>query len=186
MKLEEILEKIKGVNALLCEKDKEALYRYAGYVPENGVIVDIGTAAGSSAFIMALASKDSVKVYTVDPMRNQNFLDDRTRLELDDKIVYFEGTSAFSYIDWQRPIDLLFIDGVHSYQGVKDDFETFGTKVKPGGIVIFHDIFLYDNTIGAYVEDIVKEGLLKKIEIVDDTFSERRVGMFIGEKPYEA
>jgi predicted O-methyltransferase YrrM len=37
-------------------------------------------------------------------------------------------------------IDVLFIDGDHSYQGAKTDFEMYSPLVRPGGIVAFHDI----------------------------------------------
>jgi predicted O-methyltransferase YrrM len=36
--------------------------------------------------------------------------------------------------------DLLFIDGDHSYEGVKADFEMYAPLVRPGGVVAFHDI----------------------------------------------
>jgi hypothetical protein len=36
--------------------------------------------------------------------------------------------------------DFLFIDGDHSYAGVKRDFEMYSPLVKPGGWVGFHDI----------------------------------------------
>jgi len=37
-------------------------------------------------------------------------------------------------------IDVLFIDGDHSYQGVKADFENYSPMVRKGGLIIFHDI----------------------------------------------
>lgn len=37
-------------------------------------------------------------------------------------------------------LDFLFIDGDHSYQGVKADYEMYSPLVRPGGIVAFHDI----------------------------------------------
>lgn len=37
-------------------------------------------------------------------------------------------------------LDFLFIDGDHSYEGVKQDFEFYSKFVKPGGIIAFHDI----------------------------------------------
>jgi cephalosporin hydroxylase len=43
-----------------------------------------------------------------------------------------------------EPVDFLFIDGDHTYEGVKRDFELFAPLVGPGGVVAFHDI-LPDN-----------------------------------------
>lgn len=39
-----------------------------------------------------------------------------------------------------EPIDFLFIDGDHSYEGASRDFELYGPMVRPGGLVMFHDI----------------------------------------------
>lgn len=37
-------------------------------------------------------------------------------------------------------IDMLFIDGDHTYEGVKQDFQMFSPFVSSGGLVVFHDI----------------------------------------------
>lgn len=39
-----------------------------------------------------------------------------------------------------RKLDFLFIDGDHSYLGVKNDWETYSPLVRPQGIVALHDI----------------------------------------------
>ncbi len=39
-----------------------------------------------------------------------------------------------------RKIDFLFIDGDHSYEGVKKDFNIYREFVRDGGIIAFHDI----------------------------------------------
>ena len=39
-----------------------------------------------------------------------------------------------------HPLDLLFIDGDHSYEGVKSDFANYSTLVRPGGLIVLHDI----------------------------------------------
>lgn len=40
----------------------------------------------------------------------------------------------------ENMFDLLFIDGDHSYEGVKEDFEMYSPLVKSGGYIVFHDI----------------------------------------------
>jgi predicted O-methyltransferase YrrM len=37
-------------------------------------------------------------------------------------------------------VDFLFIDGDHTYEGVRADFEMYSVLVRPGGMLIFHDI----------------------------------------------
>lgn len=39
-----------------------------------------------------------------------------------------------------RALDLLFIDGDHSYEGVAADFQLYSPLVRKGGIIVFHDI----------------------------------------------
>jgi predicted O-methyltransferase YrrM len=39
-----------------------------------------------------------------------------------------------------QPVDFVFIDGDHSYDGVRNDFELYGALVRKGGVVAFHDI----------------------------------------------
>jgi len=37
-------------------------------------------------------------------------------------------------------LDFLFIDGDHTYQGVRKDFEMYSALVREGGMIAFHDI----------------------------------------------
>jgi predicted O-methyltransferase YrrM len=39
-----------------------------------------------------------------------------------------------------QPVDFLFIDGDHTYAGVKRDFELYSGLVRPGGLIALHDI----------------------------------------------
>ena len=39
-----------------------------------------------------------------------------------------------------RPLDVLFIDGDHSYDGVRDDYLLYRGLVAAGGLIAFHDI----------------------------------------------
>lgn len=44
-----------------------------------------------------------------------------------------------------RAVDVLFIDGDHTYEGVLADFEMYMPLVRPGGLVCFHDICHHPN-----------------------------------------
>ena len=44
-----------------------------------------------------------------------------------------------------QKIDVAFIDGEHSYLGVKKDYDMYKEFVRPGGIMVFHDIVPHSN-----------------------------------------
>ena len=52
------------------------------------------------------------------------------RMTFDQAVPYFSDGS----------IDVLHIDGHHSYESVRSDFESWIPKVRPGGIILLHDI----------------------------------------------
>src|SRR5713101_6747119 len=42
-----------------------------------------------------------------------------------------------------RQLDLLFVDGDHTYAGVRSDFELYTPFVRKGGVVAFHDVVIH-------------------------------------------
>lgn len=118
------------------------------------VVVEIGSARGKSTCSLALGCKENGKgkVYAIDPHLpnpwaelgtsgdNEQFL--RGRLKeygLEDYCEVIRDTSVNAAKSWKRPIDLIFIDGSHSYEGVKLDFELFQPFFTENTLVMFHD-----------------------------------------------
>ena len=134
------------------------------------VVVEIGSARGKSACAMALACSQNGrgKVFAIDPHTNNawthegnendngNFMKDRLRdYQLE---VYCEmvcTTSDQAARDWNRQIDILFIDGDHTFEGVSRDFELFQPWLTANSVVVFHDsLWEHEKSKVGFREDI--------------------------------
>ena len=62
-----------------------------------------------------------------------------------------------------NPIDVLHIDADHSYEGVKRDFDIWSMHVRPGGVVLFHDIESFPDDVGRFFH---KDLIGKKLHTV--------------------
>lgn len=109
-------------------------------------ILEIGTGWGeSAAFFSAL--KPEWKIYSIDGFGlygdgriysewDHNAVK-KISLGLPPNVIQILGDS--SKIPWELPIDLLFIDGDHSFEGCYSDFKQFHNWVREGGLICFDD-----------------------------------------------
>ena len=117
------------------------------------VCVEIGSVRGKSACYVGLALEENGKgkLYAIDPHTKTEWNDSNSvetyevmrqnlgSLGLLDRVEIVWKTSGQAALSWNMPIDLIFIDGDHSYEGVKRDWELFTPHLAPFGVVVFHD-----------------------------------------------
>lgn len=118
-------------------------------------LMEIGTANGGTLFLLAKAAAPNAHIISVDMPGGwfgggyprfkarlfKAFTHASQRLDLirADSHVSSTVDSVRQLLSGQ-PLDFLLIDGDHTYEGVKQDFETYSPLVRPGGLVAFHDI----------------------------------------------
>jgi predicted O-methyltransferase YrrM len=109
-------------------------------------VCEIGTAMGGTTFLLGQTLPEVERLIGVDLyVRRKERL--RFLSRPSQQLTFFDGSSyAPETVDrvraelGSRKLDLLFIDGDHSFEGVARDFESYRHMVRDGGIVVFHDI----------------------------------------------
>lgn len=119
-------------------------------LPEGFRACEIGSYLGAStSFIAAAASLKNGVVHCVDVWDNramgiEQALDTfnefvKNTKDFSKHILVHRGESHLISCEVPDHLDLLFIDGDHSYLGVKKDLEHYVKKLRPGGILLLHD-----------------------------------------------
>lgn len=149
----------------LFEDEVTALKDLARSLPDNPFVVNIGAGAGTSGLAF-MESREDLTLITVDitsedsPFGSlyaeksvfvQAGIPDGRYIQVcaDSK---FLGISWLKSSDWHRergfignghwakyPVDLVFVDGDHSYRGAKGDILAWLPNIKEGGIMAVHD-----------------------------------------------
>jgi predicted O-methyltransferase YrrM len=132
-------------------------------------VLEIGSYLGASACCFGLGMKDSPSdkmLFCVDTWNN----DSMTEGNWDTYSDFVENTQEFdSYVIPVRGfstevvnevasrtsyLDLLFIDGDHTYAGVKADWEAYKSFLQPSSIVILHDSAWAEGVMRVIEEDV--------------------------------
>lgn len=123
-------------------------------------ILEIGTALGFSATCMSKAINDSnirANIVTIDIISGDNKIywnciadhdGPKTRYELLsvwkkelNNIIFLTGPSFFTLRKFkERRINFAYIDGMHDYKNVKNEFEFISSKQETGDIIILDDV----------------------------------------------
>jgi predicted O-methyltransferase YrrM len=129
--------------------DEAALLFRLARDAHDGPFVEIGRFKGGSTVVTASALPDGVELWSYDlhvalrPDMPGSELDDELRGALErfgvaEKVHLVVADSRTVDPPSDR-IEVLFVDGDHSYEGAKADHERWSQWVRPGGHLLFHD-----------------------------------------------
>jgi predicted O-methyltransferase YrrM len=152
-------------------------------LPPNPLVINIGAGAGTSG-VAFMESRSDLSLITIDitdlsspfgcleaerqELAKVGLLNERTRQIHGDSV-----TVGLNYED--APVDMVFIDGDHSYDGCCGDIWAWFPHIKAGGIIAVHDYKKGDipfNADGPHpvawpgVDNAVDEWLLSNFTVV--------------------
>lgn len=122
------------------------LDKIAALAPKR--VCEIGTSAGGTLYLLTRVSHPQALVISIDVVIPPNAEAARNRMVLSgQRLVSIRGDShaeatlrRVETLLAGEKLDVLFIDGDHSYEAVRGDFERYAPLVRRGGLIALHDI----------------------------------------------
>lgn len=176
--LRQHLPLLNTIEGFLSSPEARALFEYASVLPQNSSILEIGCFKGKSTYCLGQGLKSgkimiidpfdgsgdaaSVDVYTIGAGKISlfdEFMEAMNKTGLVEKLNIYKGLSS-QFVGKFSAIDLLFIDGDHSIEWCRHDFENYAGLLKKGGLLLFHD---YDESRKELGPTFVVENLVKPL-----------------------
>jgi len=191
------IKAFKGIDGWLTNNEAWGLYTIAQKLPANAIAVEIGSWQGKSTYCIAKGLRNG-KIFAIDPFNagsgvgdegnikiyqerkanrdlQSSFLNNMKTLGVSEKIIIKKGFSNEFYADFDQ-INFLFIDGDHSIEGCKSDYDNYAPKVIKGGFIAFHDYYEENHDLGP---TYVIEKVISKNEF---SFFARYDSLWVGQK----
>ncbi len=184
---DELFRHAEDVKKYLHKDEMYFLYETVFHMPDNSIILEIGSFKGGSAVIMGMAIRDSKKIsqiFAVDPFLGSSEYgsDVDTSSEFDaainnhnvaQYITIISKASEIAFDEWEfgRRIDFLWVDGGHEYEFVSKDIQLWNSYLNVGGKIALHDsegIFMFGLFTG--VRRAIKEYMFEHKHFKDYGF----------------
>jgi predicted O-methyltransferase YrrM len=162
-RLDQLLEKAFTVFPAIQNPKELRLFLEEVAARQPRTVVEIGTAAGGVLYCLSQLAHPEALLVSIDIPEGlygegqdeeecalfSTFVGTRQRLEfIRDRSFHYSTKRDLAALLGGRQVDLLFIDGDHSYAGAKSDFEMYSEFVGRDGLVAFHDIMMFPETWG--------------------------------------
>lgn len=164
-------ERLAALSGLVSEEVGLALADFAAKVEQHLAIVEVGSFRGKSTCYLASGAKNGIgaHVWAVDawdlagnitgrfgfaePSTRETFDQQVKSMRLGTRVTAVQGFSVDVAARWDGPpVGLLFIDGDHTAEGVRRDWEAWRPHLAPCATVVFDD---YDTPKNPGVRQVV-------------------------------
>jgi predicted O-methyltransferase YrrM len=154
------LDAVRGVEGWLSDGQAQRLFECARGLRPPARIVEIGSYRGRSAIVMALAARDGVTVFAIDPHAGNDrgpgeiegyedeaeadyraFRSNLERAGVSGAVEHLRLPSQEAVEQLEGQAQLVYVDGAHRYRPARDDIASWGDRVTPGGTLFVHDAF---------------------------------------------
>ena len=181
-----LISRVKKIEGWLSEQETDLLISTTiktcvDFAPQQNIL-EIGSYHGKSTVAMGNVVKSlfpKARVYAVDPHNGVVGATDQGLQKLPPSLQMFkqnieaeklsdvvEMIRDFSYnVRWDKPIHMMFIDGLHDYPSVAKDFWHFSEWIVPGAFIAFHDYADYYPGVMAFVNELLATDEYVKIEL---------------------
>lgn len=118
------------------------------------IYLEVGVDKGKSLSVARMVARQGVEIWGVD-------------LQVNPKVYgthFVQGNSQDMAKMWQNgKINVIFIDGDHSYEGCKADIDSWYPHMAKDGVMLFHDCDATSPGVVQAVEEFVKEHKFKDV-----------------------
>jgi predicted O-methyltransferase YrrM len=190
-----------SIDSWLTIDEAIGLFELARALPhEQPLVVEVGSWQGKSSLCLArgLAGKQQPRLCCIDPFdasgddasastygERAQQLDRGLRAAFErnlreagvrELVDVMQGRSHDHALAWQRDVDLVFLDGDHAYESVRQDVLDWAPKVRPGGFLALHDVVhpVHDGPRRAVDELLRSDRSWVDVRYVDSMFVARK------------
>jgi predicted O-methyltransferase YrrM len=192
--LSDFKEVIADVQGMLTDESCEFLFTIVFSQSLRGDVIEIGSWQGRSTIYLARGAKLSKNgvVYAIDHFMGNPGYERHYKVDKDDlsdlrgsfinnieragvsdvvNLLNMESANAAGVLKNKKvQARLLFIDGNHSYDAVKKDFDNYFDLVLPGGVIIFDDYSRDFSGIVKFIKELISMGKIETFYSYKNTF----------------
>jgi hypothetical protein len=154
------------------ESELIQISKWASQVPAGGIIVEVGSFKGRSAYAWAASCDNSIKVFCLDFFRKWFYREFIENMKGVTNVTPIRCNVPYYMDDWiDQEIDIFFLDGAHTNPQDLDAINYFLPLIKKGGILCGHDYYPIDNNTPNVTDNIkmLEERLDQKVQTFEGT-----------------